>query len=150
MRLGKMRWWLPHSLRRLGAYFAEPRRSAVSGALVAFCLLVPAWWVAGQWDRERLLADRRALIAAELIPRGNALDAALNRRLALLEGLGAFVRAELDSTGRIQERRFNTFAAGLSASARGIRSFVVAPGGVTRYVYPRVGNENDCRPRSAP
>jgi hypothetical protein len=80
-----MRYRFPHDFRRLGAYFAEPRRRAVAGALVALGLLLPAWWMAGQWDRERLLTDRRALIMAELSPRGNALLGALNRRLALLD-----------------------------------------------------------------
>jgi sensor domain CHASE-containing protein len=88
------------------------------------------------------LADQRAQVAAELTPLGNTLAAVINRRFAFLEGLWAFVRAELVSTNGFPQSEFMDFAAGLHAGSNGIRSFVVAPGGVARLVYPLAGSED--------
>lgn len=59
----------------------------------------------------------------------------------MISGLDAFANSEIASGHQSFENEFNCFAAILYNSANGIRNIVVAPGGVTSYVYPLKGNE---------
>ncbi len=117
----------------------SPHLGALSSALGVLAVLMILWWQASQWYRGQLLAEQRGQAAVETSLRGNALTASLNRRLARLQGLHAFVQAELP--GAELTSRFQPFAAELYAGSVGIRSLAVAPMGVVRYVYPLAGNE---------
>ncbi len=115
----------------------------------------PAPWIAGgilllglplvwlgrsvyQAERER---EIRQHFEAELEPYGKALENALNRRLALIEGFRAFVEGE--GGQRDFRLSFEVFAFGLQTSAAGIRALQVIDHGVIRHVFPRAGNEEN-------
>jgi PAS domain S-box-containing protein len=124
---------------RLWEVARQPDGKALVAALLALAALLPAWWLAGGWYGERLLAQERADAALETSLRANALSSAINRRLARLQGLYAFVQVELSEEDFAAQ--FERFASGLYAGTRGIRNLAVAPGSIVRYVYPLAGNE---------
>lgn len=126
--------------RRQREAIRPPDGRALLGALAALIILLPLWWLAGRWYGERLLAQERADAAIETSLRANALSSVINRRLARLQGLYAFVQVELSDADFATQ--FARFAPGLYAGAQGIRNLAVAPGGVVRYVYPLTGNES--------
>jgi len=128
------------SRSRLWAAARQPDGKALLATLLALAVLLPVWWLAGRWYGERLLAQERADAALETSLRGNALSSTINRRLARLQGLYAFVQVELSEADFSVQ--FERFASGLYAGTRGIRNLTVAPGGVVRYVYPLAGNES--------
>lgn len=103
----------------------------LAGVLV---LLLGAWWGAGRWYQQRLIIELRSQVAEEVTPRGTALSIALDRRLARLQGLYAYVQAE-PSLGD-----FSIFARELYAGSRGIRYIAAAPDNLVRYVYPLENN----------
>ena len=117
----------------------RPEGKALLAALLVLAVLLPLWCLAGQWYGNRLLEQERADAALETSLRGNALSSVINRRLARLQGLYAFVQVELSEEDF--PAQFEKFAAGLYADTRGIRHLDVAPGGIVRYVYPLTGNE---------
>jgi len=124
--------------RRLRAW-PEPMRHPLAISLAVLIALLVLWWNGGRWYENRLLVEQRAEAVGELSARGSALSSAVNRRLARLQGLHAFVRtqgAEPDFA-----TKFNYFAADLYAGSRGIRNLAVAPDNIMRYVYPLEGNE---------
>ena len=87
--------WSTLRSHRMWAYLREPRMGALSGALLFLVLSLPVWLWAGRWDEARLLADERGQLAASLSPLGYVLTTAVNRRLARLDDLKAFVEAQL-------------------------------------------------------
>lgn len=122
----------------LRAWF-KPRKQALIASFAVLTALLVIWWYVGQWYEERLLLEQRAEAVSEVSARGSALSSAVNRRMARLQGLHAFVQtegAEADFASK-----FEHFAADLYSGSRGIRSLAVAPGGEVRYVYPLAGNE---------
>jgi PAS domain S-box-containing protein len=130
--------WKP----RLPAYFAGPHWKAIASALLALGLLLPVWWQASQWYEAWLLADQRAKAAVDLAQYRNGLTATLNQHFGLLEELAAFVQTRQDQlTDGAFTDEFEAFAAGLYAKTSGIDYFVVAPGGIERYLYPPADNE---------
>jgi PAS domain S-box-containing protein len=137
---------------QLWAAARRPDGKALLAMLLALALLLPSWWLASRWYGERLLEQERADAALETSLRANALSSVINRRLARLQGLYAFVQVELSEEDFATQ--FDRFASGLYAGTRGIRNLAVAPGGIIRYVYPMTGNEgvvgyapaNDPRP----
>ena len=140
-----LRRWLRNAVR-------EPDRRALLAAVLALAVLLPFWGLAGRWYGDRLLAQARADAALDTSLRANALSSSINRRLARLQGLYAFVQVELSESDFATE--FERFANGLYAGTRGILYLTVAPGGRVAYVYPHTGNEqvlgyepaNDPRP----
>ena len=125
---------------RLWAAVREPDGKALLAAVLTMVVLLPAWWLAQGWYGERLLERERADAALETSLRANALSSIINRRLARLQGLYAFVQVELSEEDLAVQ--FQKFAAGLYAGTRGIQYLTVAPGGVVRYVYPLTDNES--------
>jgi len=117
----------------------QPDGKALVAALLTLAVLLPVWWLADGWYGERLLAQERADAALETSLRANALSSAINRRLARLQGLYAFVQVELSEEDFAAQ--FERFASGLYAGTRGIRNLAVAPGSIVRCVYPLAGNE---------
>ncbi len=71
--------------------------------------------------------------------RSDALAAALQRRLALLDGLHAFVELNVGSAGFANA--FPAFASRLRGAVPGVRSLAVARGSVYEFVFPIEGNE---------
>jgi sensor domain CHASE-containing protein len=125
---------------RLWATVRRPDGRALLAALLALAVLLPTWWLASRWYGDRLLEQERAEVALETSLRANALSSTINRRLARLQGLYAFVRVELSEEDFAV--LFERFASGLYAGTQGIRNLTVAPGSTVRYVYPRDGNES--------
>lgn len=118
----------------------NPRAGAVLGAALVLILLLLVWRQTNIWYQSQLLADLRAEGKEEISLRGEALSAALNRRLALSDGLQAFVQTE--SFGKDLSSKFELFASGLYASIQGIDLIALAPNGVILYVYPQEGNQD--------
>jgi len=87
-----------------------------------------------------LIEQEQAEAALETSLRASALSSTINRRLARLQGLYAFVQVELSEEDFAVQ--FERFASGLYADTRGIRNLTVAPGSTVRYVYPLTGNES--------
>ena len=125
---------------RLWSAARQPDGKALLAALLVLAVLIPVWWLAMHWYGDRLLEQERADAALETSLRANALSSVINRRLARLQGLYAFVQVE--ASEEYFAAQFQKFAAGLHADTRGIRHLAVAPGGVVRYVYPLAGNES--------
>jgi PAS domain S-box-containing protein len=125
---------------RLWRAARKPDGKALLAVLLSLAVLLPVWWLAGQWYGERLSAQERADAALETSLRANALSSTINRRLARLQGLYAFVQVELSEEDLSVQ--FERFARGLYAGTQGIRNLAVAPGSVVRYVYPLAGNES--------
>ena len=93
----------------------------------------------GRWYQGYLTGKQRLITLNLLSSKATALSAAINRRLALLEGLHTF--SEANASAPDFRQRFAVYAAGLHAGARDVRIFAIAPGGVIRYLYPLAGNE---------
>jgi PAS domain S-box-containing protein len=125
---------------RLWDVARRPNGKALLAALLALAVLLPAWWLAGRWYGDRLLEQERADAALETSLRGDALSSVINRRLARLQGLYAFVQVELSEEDFAAQ--FERFASRLYAGTRGIRNLAVAPASMVRYVYPLAGNES--------
>jgi PAS domain S-box-containing protein len=125
--------------QRILDYVTSPSGKAALAAALTLVVLLFTWWYARRWYEARLLKEERAEAMAETSLRGNTLSLAINRRLARLQGLSAFVQVE--ASAQDLDDRFETFAEGLYAGAQGIRYLAVAPAGIVRYVYPRTENE---------
>lgn len=136
MKEGMVRW-----AERGRAFLSGQHGGALLATVLTLGLLLGVWWQAQLWYGTRLAAGERAIVTSEIVPYGNALTSATNRRFALLAGLRAFTEVQFRSPGGMSEAEFETFAAGLYATTSGIRNLTVAPGGVTAYIYPRAGYE---------
>lgn len=120
----------------------KPRSRSFIIALLVLIVLLPAWWQTGLWYRERLLTDMRGQITGTVRLQANSLSAAIHQRLTLLKGLQSFAEMHIASRGEIDTAKFALFAASLCSGATGIRSVIIAPAGITLFVYPAAGNEN--------
>jgi PAS domain S-box-containing protein len=132
-------------VRRLRDSVTRSYGGAAIAALLVLVVLLPIWWQGSRWYESQLIAEQRSEVAGDLSKTGNTLSAGIIRRLARLDGLFAFVEAELQSS-QVPEAggawpEFETFASALYATSSGIRNLAVAPAGVVRHVYPRAGNE---------
>ena len=116
-----------------------PRGVAVAAALISGLLFAAAWYQLGRWREEQQLRQIRDDVRVALGTRSNALVSALERRLALLDGLHAFVELHLGSPDFGD--KFSAFAARLRTAVPGVRDFAVARGSVYQFVYPPEGNE---------
>jgi signal transduction histidine kinase len=124
-----------------GAFQAwfQPRKQSLIAAFITLTVLLVLWWQVGQWYEERLLLEQRVEAVSDVSARASALSSAVNRRLARLQGLHAFVQTEGNDAGFAS--KFEFFAADLYSGSRGIRNLAVAPDNEVRYVYPLAGNE---------
>ncbi len=127
------------ALREAFPTWFKPRKQPLVAALMVLAVLLVLWWQVGQWYEERLLLEQRAEAVSEVSARSSALSSAVNRRLARLQGLHAFVQTEGAEANFAA--KFDQFASGLYSGSRGIRNLAVAPDNVVRYIYPLAGNE---------
>jgi signal transduction histidine kinase len=125
----------------LGDIWRGPHGRPSIAALGTLFVLLFGGWQVSQWYGALLLSESKAQAAVRASLRGNALSLALERRLALLQGLHAYVQAEA-GTPDLQSR-FEIFAAQLydSPSSRGVRNIALAPNSIVCCVYPLAGNE---------
>jgi PAS domain S-box-containing protein len=106
-----MRFLETSQIRRVWAALAKPYRHAALGGLATLALLLPLWYLGGQWYEGRLLADQRVLVSGELTPFKKALAAAITRPMLLYRGIGLVVVGVLTGlvgwtlyrTARLQE-----------------------------------------------
>lgn len=110
---------------------AASRATFAALGLLLLSLLFLAY--ADSWYANQLQLRQQAETAAEVRARGHALAAVLNSRLSRLQGLAGFIIAAEDE--ETMAATFDTYAAGLYASSRGIRYMVLAPAGVVQYLY---------------
>jgi putative nucleotidyltransferase with HDIG domain len=129
------------------------RRSLIA-ALLSLAVLLPAWWWGGLLYQERLVAEKRAQISLLLAIHGRDLATEIRGRLAALKALRSFVEDRLRGEQAITPAEFAAFGSGLVNGMSGLRSLSVAPGGVTRHVYPPGGESltgqdllHDARPQ---
>ncbi len=117
------------------AAFVGGGRPALIAMLVATLLAIP---LERQYRRE-LLDDVRVDVSASGMAVGLALSGALNHRMALLNGLRAFVEVHFNRPGF--EADFLAYASRLQGSISGIRTVQWVQDGIIRQTYPLAGNE---------
>ncbi len=91
------------------------------------------------WYTGHLLDEARVSVARSMGPTASALRTAMERRVALIEGLRSFAEAQ-PSRARL-DAEFPTFAQGLVASAAGVRALQFVEDGIIVSTWPLVGNE---------
>ena len=123
----------------VSSYLTIPRRRALALALLVLAVLLALWWGAHVWYRNTLLIEVRGAVRAELDPYGNSLAIDLRRRCDIIYGFAAWISTTSSQTELTE--KFEPFARKLSENVVGVRNLTIAPGGVTRLVYPRAGNE---------
>ena len=111
-----------------------PQGGALLAALIAVLALLPAWLWLGTWYRGYLVQQARAKAAGELSAQASALTSAINQRIALLRGLYAFTRTEWPDTQFDQP--FEVYSSGVYFNSTGVRTLMIAPEGVARYIFP--------------
>lgn len=113
-----------------------PRGQALLGALLSILIMLPVWLWLGNWYQADLIKQARAKAAVEVSARANALTSAVHQRIALLQGLYAFTRTEWPDTQFDQP--FQVYSAGIFFTATGVRTLMIAPEGIARYIFPMV------------
>lgn len=92
-----------------------------------------------RWYTQHLLEEARVSVARSMGSTASALRTAVERRVALLQGLRSF--AESQPNRRLLDEEFQTFAQGLVVSAEGVRALQLVEDGVIVSTWPLVGNE---------
>lgn len=93
---------------------------------------------------KRHLGEQRTEVIDKLSTTRAKIEAALNSRLSLVEGMAAFVKSAEDIRNNQLEvfsERFQTFSSKILKDIKGIRSLQLAPDGVVTYINPLKGNE---------
>lgn len=111
------------------------RKIQIQTALIALILLL-IWWQAGLWYQSQLISDERAEVADHLASHGNSLATSISSRLDKLNGLHAFVQAEMGSSPELLNQRFSIFARNSYSEDSGIINLAIAPQGIFKHVYP--------------
>ena len=102
--------------------------------LLSLSVLLPAWYFFGNWYQANLIQKERAKAAEQIAARANALAAAVDQRIALLQGLYAFTRTAWPDTKF--DRPFEMYSAGIYFNSTGVRTLMIAPEGIARYIFP--------------
>jgi diguanylate cyclase (GGDEF)-like protein len=110
-----------------------PWIAGVLAGCVAWGLLQTFIWL----ERDRRQQAERAVLQAEAATVRSRLESELNATLSLSLGLSTFVLTKPD----FSQADLAQVAASLIRLQPAIRSVVLAPDNVIRYVYPRAGNE---------
>lgn len=127
-----------HRLRN--RFRAILQNRAWGGAALACLLLLAGWGGIASWYRDQLLAEKRTQIRVDLEHDGNALTAAINRRVVVLQSLAAFMLAYPDEHDMIKE--MDLASTWLHQNVTGLDYISLAPDGVQRYIFPAAGNES--------
>ena len=115
-------------------------RQAVGTATILAALLTLASAAAlTALYRRYLSIESRDAVAAQIVPYGTALGAALAHRIAVLEGFEAYLRIQGDR--RADDRNLQRYTADLQESTRGIRAVELVRDGRIIAVAPSAGNE---------
>ena len=112
----------------------NPRWGALSWTLLSLLILLPGWVLLGNWFQQDLIQQSRAKVSAQINAGANALTSAINQRIALLQGLYAFTRTEWPDAQF--DRPFEIYSAGLYFNSTGMRTLMIAPEGIARYIFP--------------
>jgi len=134
---------------------SRPRSSTLLLTLVVLIVSLLCAGLFDLWYQGQMRQEEHAQTSQTLTPYGQALNTALNQRLALLDALVAFAKTHADAPPL--EALFDTFAAGLSSGKQGIRALQLYRNDRSLLVYPHKGNEvtlsrrlqdliNDARP----
>ncbi len=137
-----MRSRLAGAVSRVRDRMSEPNNRALLNAGLTLLLLLLVWWHTGRWYQARLLEDQRVQLAAELTIHGTTLNSALDRYFTLLDGIAAFVHAEVHAADLFPVDEFEIVADSLYQGSSAIQSITVAPSGILRYVHPLEGNRH--------
>ena len=111
-----------------------PRGGALLAAVISLMILLPTWYFINGWYQTNLIQQERAKAAEQMSARANALTMAVDQRIALLQGLYAFTRTEWPDTGF--DRPFEEYSAGVYFNSTGLRTLMIAPEGIARYIFP--------------
>jgi signal transduction histidine kinase len=111
-----------------------PRGKALLAMLASLLFLVPAWYFLTGWYQANLIQQERAKAAEQISAHANALTMAVDQRIALLQGLYAFTRTEWPDT--TFDRPFEVYSAGVYFNSTGLRTLMIAPEGIARYIFP--------------
>ena len=138
-----MRQRLTLMYQNLWAHLKNPRSKASLSALLVTIIFAPALWLGSLRFEAQLLADQRAHVASDLHPYMDSISSAMRTRFSVLEGLKAFIAAEVrELPNEDLGAHLEDYAREFLADGKGVRYFSIAPGGVQRYIYPLVGNEH--------
>lgn len=121
-------------MKRILSYAKTPHGGARIGAALTLLLLLPLWLCLGNWYQTSLVQQERADASAQISARAKSLVFAVNQRIALLQGLYAFTRTEWPGTDF--DFPFEVFSSDLYFNSTGLRTLMIAPEGIARYVYP--------------
>ena len=125
--LRNLRNWLYHSWKYLVL------------SLLAFMVMVVAWWRIGLDYQHSLLGQKKSLFQMRAHEIGNSLTSTINQKQAILNGLAAFVKTHPVSD--LREHYFEIYAAGLQLNEPVIRAIQYLPDEGLLMVYPLAGNE---------
>ncbi len=108
-------------------------------AAAAFAVAAVGALAFDRWYGEVLEAEASVATQRSMGPTVSALQSAVARRVALLNGLHSF--AEAQPTRERLDQGFPTYAAGIIASTEGVRALQLVQGGVIVATWPIEGNE---------
>jgi sensor domain CHASE-containing protein len=114
-------------------------RAAPAAAAIVLLLCLAAALAGDRLVRSAAIGEERAAVLARLTPYSNALSLAINRRLAALIGLKAFVEVRWAEPNF--ENEFDAFAAAVQSATPGILSLQYVLDGRVAHMFPRAGNE---------
>ncbi len=121
-------------MKSLWEQMRSPRGGAFFAGLLSLLVLLPAWFFINHWYQEDLVRQERAKAAEQISAHANALAAAVQERIALLQGLYAFTRTEWPD--QAFDRPFEIYSSGVYFNSTGVRTLMIAPEGIARYILP--------------
>ncbi len=138
----------PSGSDRRGVLTFRPLHVAAMVAVVAALVAIGI----ERYSRHVALVVSRQQLLQEAIPTANGLESAINRRMALLHGVGAFLTVNWGRPTLAPD--FEAFAARILTGVPGVRTIQYLVGGKIRQTVPLAGNEaalgrdvlNDPRP----
>ncbi|MAT44032.1 MAG: hypothetical protein CL609_16990 [Anaerolineaceae bacterium] len=110
--------------------------------IVSFSILFTISWVILDWVKNTERQNIKLSIQNDLDLYSDLISQQTNLQLAQMDGLHAYVLAQLQHRGEINEPGFYLFAKNLHTDFQMIRNLSIAPLGIQTYVYPLEGNEN--------
>lgn len=121
-------------MKSISTFINNSHRSAIFALVISLLILLPTWFWVGNWYKSSLDRQERANVNKQISSQAKSLVFAVNQRIALLEGLYAFTRTEWP--GNDFDFPFEVFSSELYFKSTGIRTLMIAPHGIARYIYP--------------